>query len=315
MAKKICIVFGCTGQDGSLISRSLLRKGYEVIGVSRSNQSDYQYLSQLGINKSFEIKQITEENNLNYLQKFIESYVPDEIYNLSAQSSVGLSFNDPYSSIKSIYYHTLKLLEAARRLKFEGTIFFAGSSEMFGETENGADVYHPRSPVSPYAHAKEASFNLVKQYRELYDVNCVTGVLFNHESTLRTDKFVFPKIIKGALQCQKDKNHRLVLGNIEIFRDWGWAEDYVEAMQVITRAKKIKDHVICTGKLISLKEVIKRIFKKLDMNWEDYVIIKEGLKRTNDISKSYGNPLPLKKDLGWKNEKNIDDIINLLLNN
>ena len=182
-------------------------------------------------------------------------------------------------------------------------------------TEIGADVYHPRRPLSPYAHAKEASFNLVKQYRELYNINCVTGVLFNHESTLRTDKFVVPKIIKGALQCHTNKNHRLVLGNIEISRDWGWAEDYVEAMQIITRAHKIKDHVICTGKLISLKEVIKRIFKKLDMNWEDYVIIKEGLKRTNDISKSYGNPIPLRKDLGWKNEKNIDDIINLLLSN
>ncbi len=314
MAKKICIVFGCTGQDGSLICNSLLRKGYEVIGVTRSIQSDYQYLNQLGINKSFEIKQINEENDLSSLQKFIEYYQPAEIYNLSAQSSVGLSFNDPYSSIKSIYYQTLRLLEASRRSNFDGKIFFAGSSEMFGETEIGADIFHPRRPISPYAHAKDASFNLVKQYRELYDLNCVTGVLFNHESTLRTDKFVLPKIIQGALQCQMNKNNKLVLGNIEIFRDWGWAADYVEAMQLITRAKEHRDHVICTGKITSLKEIVNKIFKKLDMDWQNYVIVKEDLKRERDIKKSFGNPKPLKSELGWENKKNIDEIINLLLN-
>ena len=308
------MVFGCSGQDGSLISNSLLNKGYEVIGVSRSNQNDSKYLKQLGINKSFEVKQFSEDNDLLSFQKLIEFHEPAEIYNLSAQSSVGISFQDPYRSIKSIYHQTLMLLEATRTINFKGNIFFAGSSEMFGETEIGADICHPRNPSSPYAHAKEASFNLVKQYRKLYDLNCVTGVLFNHESILRTDKFVIPKIIKGALNCQKNKNYKLTLGNIDIFRDWGWAEDYVEAMQIITRAKKQKDHVICTGNLTSLKEIIDKIFRKLDMNWEDYVIVKEELKRKQDIKINFGNPQPLKDELGWENKKSIDEIINLLFN-
>ena len=175
------MVFGCTGQDGSLISNSLLKKGYEVIGITRSNSPNYQYLKQLGINQSFKIQKIGDENDLFSYQKLIEFHNPIEIYNLSAQSSVGLSFKEPYSSIKSIYHQTLMLLEATRTINFKGNIFFAGSSEMFGETEIGADIFHPRNPSSPYAHAKEASFNLVKQYRQLYDLNCVTGVLFNHE--------------------------------------------------------------------------------------------------------------------------------------
>ena len=309
------MVFGCTGQDGSLICNSLLKKGYEVIGISRSNQPDYQYLKQLAINKSFEIKKLGIENDLFAFQKIIEFYKPIEIYNLSAQSSVGLSFKDPYTSIKSIYHSTLILLEAIRTIEFEGNIFFAGSSEIFGETNIGADVNSPRKPKSPYAHAKDASMNLVKQYRELYDLNCITGVLFNHESKIRTEKFVIPKIIKGAIDCQKDNNKRLTLGNINISRDWGWAEDYVEAMQIITRAKEKKDYVICTGKLISLREIIEKVFKKLNMNWQDYVILEKELKRPYDISKSYGNPKSLKDDLGWENKKTIDDIINLLLDN
>tara|TARA_B100000945_G_scaffold98690_1_gene77305 strand:- start:8445 stop:9374 length:930 start_codon:yes stop_codon:yes gene_type:complete len=307
------MVFGCTGQDGSLISNSLLKKGYEVIGITRSNTPNYQYLKQLGINQSFEIQKIGDENDLFSFQKLIEFHNPIEIYNLSSQSSVGLSFKEPYSSIKSIYHLTLILLEAIRTIQFKGNIFFAGSSEMFGETKVGADINYPREPLSPYAHAKEASFNLVKQYRKYYKINCVTGVLFNHESTLRPDKFVIPKIIKGALQCKKNKNYKLNLGNIDIARDWGWAEDYVEAMQIITRAKKKHDHVICTGKLTSLTELIEKVFKQLDMNWKDHVIIDTKYTRPNDILKSFGSPKALKLELDWENKKSIEDIIDLLL--
>ncbi len=307
------MVFGCTGQDGSLISNSLLRKGYEVLGITRSSKPNYQYLQQLGINQSFEIKKIGVENDLLSFQKLIEFYDPIEIYNLSAQSSVGLSFKEPYSSIKSIYHQTLILLEAIRTIEFNGTIFMAGSSEMFGETKVAADIYHPRKPLSPYAHAKEASFSLVKQYRRIYNINCVTGVLFNHESTLRTDRFVIPKIIKGAIQCKKNKAYKINLGNIDIYRDWGWAEDYVEAMQRITRADKKQDHVICTGNLTSLKDFIKKVFDKIDLNWQDHVTINKGHKRPHDILKSFGSPQALKLELNWENKKSIEDIIELLL--
>ena len=307
------MVFGCTGQDGSLACYSLLKKGYTVLGISRSVQPNYQYLKKLGINRSFEIQQLAEGHELNSYQKILETYKPDEIYNLAAQSSVSLSFEEPYSCIQSIYQLTLLILEAARTIEFDGNIFFAGSSEVFGNTKNAAKINSPKRSLSPYAHAKEASLELVSRYRDLYNLNCITGILFNHESTLRTEKFVIPKIIKGALRCEKDKNYKLHLGNIDIARDWGWAPDYVEAIQQITRANVKKDYVICTGKLTKLIQVIDKTFKKLNMNWQDYVMISENDKRKFDITQSFGDPKPLKNELGWENKKSIDEIINLML--
>ena len=315
MSKKLCIVFGCTGQDGSLTCYSLLKKGYNVIGISRNFSPNYKYLKKLDINNSFEIRHLNKEEDLYSYQKLIDFYRPDEIYNLAAQSSVSFSFKEPYITIKSIYHLTQNILEAARKLDFKGTIFFAGSSEIFGETKKAAGINHPKNCKSPYAHAKEASLNLVRHYREVYNLNCITGILFNHESPLRSEKFVIPKIIKGAKKCKNDKNFQLLLGNIDISRDWGWAEDYVEAMQIITRAKEKKDYVICTGKLTPLISIIEKTFRKLDMNWHDYVVVNKNFKRSFDISQNFGDPKPLKNKLGWQNTKNIDDIIDLLLEN
>ena len=307
------MVFGCTGQDGSLACYSLLKKGYTVLGISRSVKPNYQYLKKLGIDRSFEIQQLAVKDDLNLFKKILETFQPDEIYNLAAQSSVGLSFKEPYSCIQSIYQLTLLILEAARKMEFDGNIFFAGSSEVFGDTKTAAGINSPKRSLSPYAHAKEASFQLVSRYREIYNLNCMTGIFFNHESSLRTERFVIPKIIKGAIRCEKDKNYKLHLGNIDIARDWGWAPDYVEATQEITRAKIKKDYVICTGKLTQLVEVINKTFKKLNMDWKDYVVISESYKRKFDITQNFGDPRPLKNELGWENKKNIDEIIDLLL--
>ena len=313
LANKLCIVFGCTGQDGSLACYSLLKKGYKVLGISRSFPPNYQYLKKLGIYRSFEIKQLADENELISCQKILETYKPDQIYNLAAQSSVGVSFQEPFSCIQSIYQLSLVILEAARNTKFDGNIFFAGSSEIFGNTQVAAGVNHTKKSLSPYAHAKEASMQLVCKYREIYALNCITGILFPHESILRAENFVFPKIIKGAVRCQKNKDYTLNLGNINLARDWGWAPDYVEAMQLMTSSKVNKDYVICTGKLTPLIEVINKTFKKLDMNWQDYVVINEKSKRSYDISQSFGDAKPLKNELGWENTKNIDDIIDLMI--
>ena len=309
------MVFGCTGQDGSLACHSLLKRGYKVIGISRNIEPNYQYLAKLGIDNSFEIKHLGIGQELKSYQKILDFYKPDEIYNLAAQSSVSLSFKEPYSCIDSIYTLTLTILEAARNVQFEGNLFFAGSSEIFGNTKVQASINHPKNCLSPYAHAKEASMQLICKYREIYGLNCTIGILFPHESTLRTQKFVVPKIIKGALKCQKDKSYKLHLGNINISRDWGWAPDYVEAMQIITRANLQKDFVICTGKLTPLKVLIEKTFKKLNMNWQDYVVINKNFKRSFDIAESVGDPNPLKNELGWENKKNIDEIIDLLLQN
>ena len=153
------MVFGCTGQDGSLACYSLLKQGHTVIGISRSFPPDYHYLKKLGIHKSFEIKQMQVDKEVSSFKKMIDFYKPNEIYNLAAQSSVSTSFEEPYTSITSIYQLTLVILEAARQLEFKGTIFFAGSSEVFGNTKKPADLYYPQEPISPYAIAKQASLN------------------------------------------------------------------------------------------------------------------------------------------------------------
>ena len=232
---------------------------------------------------------------------------------MAGQSSVGKSFLIPKETAESIIDGTLNILEVARYLNFRGKIFFAGSGEMFGSTEVAADINYPQKPVSPYGICKQTSFNLVKFYRENFNLNCVTGVLFNHESHLRNENFVTQKIISGAISAQKNKNHKLKLGNIDIRRDWGWAEEYVEAMQILLKNTDNQDHVICTGKLTSLLEFIDITFNKLNLNWEDHVIIDESLKRKNEIPKSFGNPNPLEKILKWKAKSNIDEIITKLL--
>ena len=305
-------MLGCNGQDGSLISHSLLKQGYNVIGLTRSIQNSSNNLSKLGIEKDINIETGKIEDHERILE-LIEKYQPDEVYNLASQSSVGRSFSEPRTTIESIVQGSLNILEISREIGYSGRLFFAGSSEMFGETREKADIDHVQQPNNPYAVAKQTSFKLVQLYREIYKLNCVTGVLFNHESSLRTKNFVTQKIIDGAVKTFKDKSHRIKLGNIEISRDWGWAKEYVEAMQVINRSKELRDYVICSGRLTSLREFLNKSYKSLGLNWEEHVDIRSSLKRETDIKTSVGDPLPLYNSLDWKAEIDIDKIIELLI--
>ena len=305
-------MLGARGQDGALICKSLLQKNYSVIGLGKHSSSPLENLKKLGVEKEIDL-QIGDIKDEAIIKNLINKYQPEEIYNLAGQSSVGKSFLIPKETSESIINGTLTLLETAKNLDFKGKIFFAGSSEMFGLTENAADINYPQNPISPYAISKQTSFKLVKFYRENFNLNCVTGVLFNHESQLRNEHFVTHKIIKGAIKASENKNSKITLGNLYINRDWGWAEEYVEAMQTILNYGKNKDHVICTGRSTSLLDFVKITYRKLDLNWEDHVFIDEKLKRKNEISKSIGNPLPLEKDLNWKAKLTVDEIINKLI--
>ena len=308
MKHNTAIVFGCYGQDGALISKSLLAKNYTVIGISREGLSDSNNLSELGINNQINIEK-GDMNNINFIKNLIIKYEPNEIYNLAAQSSVGKSFDNPINTFESIVNASINILQASRIIEYQGRIFFAGSSEIYGNTNERATINHVQNPKSPYAIAKQASLKLVKLYREVYNLKCMTGVLFNHESELRDKQFVTQKIILGAIQSSKDRAHKIELGNINIARDWGWAEEYVEAMQLITRSKEVKDHIICTGKLTTLEEFINIAYNKFNLKWQDHVIINNSLKRKNDIQQSFGNPDPLEDDLKWKAKINIEKII------
>ena len=309
---KTALVFGSNGQDGSLICKSLLKKKYKVIGVSKSKNNISNNHELLGIQKNI-VYEVTNINDFKKVTDIIEAYQPDEIYNLAAQSSVSKSFRDPQDTIEGIINGTLNLLEACRKLGYSGRIFFAGSGEMFGHTETGADINHQHHPINPYAIGKQTSFNLVKLYREIYDIKCMTGVLFNHESCLRPKTFVTKKIINAAKNISKGEITILKLGNLNVIRDWGWAPEYVEAIQLITKAKVIKDQVICTGEANSLEKFVKKVFMAYDLNWKEYVEIDESLFRPSDIKQNYGNPDPLFNDLGWKAKESLDSIIEKLI--
>tara|TARA_B100000579_G_C22837572_1_gene859675 strand:- start:2015 stop:2971 length:957 start_codon:yes stop_codon:yes gene_type:complete len=297
-SKKTALVTGCTGQDGSLMCKSLLKKQWKVIGLSREEKNDVINHTKIGISKKVEIEKCEITDQKKFI-KLLLKYQPDEIYNLAAQSSVGKSFQEPSETFKSIVQGTINILEACRKTNYLGRIFFAGSSEIFGCTDKAANIKHPKNPVSPYGISKKTSMELVELYRDIYNLKCCTGVLFNHESILRDERFVIKKIIKNALQAKINKGHIFSLGNINIIRDWGLAEEYVEAMQVLNRSKKIKDDVICTGKQTSLKCLIKEIFNSLNLNWKDHVKLENSLFRAHDIIKSYGDPTSMYKKHGW----------------
>ena len=312
MNNKTSLIFGCAGQDGSLMSQSLLQKGEKVIGISREKTSDIFNHIRLGIEKDIEIQK-GDIRNYATISGLIETYKPEKIFNFAAQSSVGKSFHSPTETIEGIVNGTLNILEVARTVNFSGKIFFAGSSEMFGLTKIGATIKHKQNPQSPYAIAKQASFNLVKFYRKNYKINCFTGVLFNHESHLRPTNFVTQKIIEGVIKSKKNKNHKINLGNIHIKRDWGWAEEYMEAIQIMSEVNENEDHVICTGKSTSLMKFIEIAYSKLNLNWQDHVIIDDKLKRKDEISQSIGDPKPLEEKFHWRAKVDIDEIITKLI--
>ena len=266
----------------------------------------------LGIDKDVKIQKC-DINNYENVLRLISAENPDQIYNLAAQSSVGKSFSNPVDTIHSIVNGTLNILESCKKIQYEGNIFFAGSSEIFGQTEIAADISHKQNPTSPYAIAKQTSLNLVKLYREIHNIKCKTGILFNHESPLRGEHFVTHKIVSSAIQCKRNPNYKLELGNINISRDWGWAEEYVEAFQLMNSKNNDKDQIICTGKLTKLIDFISITFEKLGLNHNDHIIINQNNIRPKEINKSFGDPKPFYNKFKWKAEITINEIIDNLI--
>ena len=296
------------------MSNSLINQGYTVYGTIRKKKNTLKNHAKLGIDKKVNVISLdirSSEDVINTIKKIS----PQEIYNLAAQSSVGLSFSKPSETIETNLLGTLNILEALRVNEYEGKAFFAGSSEVFGESYEPISLESKYDPKSPYAVSKLASQNLVKAYRDSYDLKVMTGILFNHESPFRNENFVIHKIIKGAIKSSQDKTHKIELGNINIVRDWGWAEEYVEAMQIINRSNEISDQIICTGKKLSLKDFIIKVYEKLNLNWREHIQINKNLFRSNDIKISYGDPSKLSYSNNWKAKIEIDEIIdNLILN-
>jgi GDPmannose 4,6-dehydratase len=306
------IIFGATGQDGILLCNSLVKQNSLVYAFTRLDSQNLSFASKINVNANFRISCINL-NSQSAVMELIAEIVPDEVYNLAAQSSVGKSFQLPNETIQSIVMLSSYILESAKLLKSNARYFFAGSSEVFGNTCFPATISSLRMPLSPYGIAKSAAFDLVKLYRDTYDLNCVTGILFNHESSYRSSDFVTHKIINAAIACASHPSLKLRLGNLQIYRDWGWAAEYIEAIQLITRADPLKDHIICTGRSEKLEYFVDQAFSLLNLNWQDHVVLDPTLFRPTDITMSAGSPLELISLLGWSSSADVDDVIERLI--
>jgi GDPmannose 4,6-dehydratase len=312
--KKSALICGVSGQDGAYLAKLLLEKGYEVYGGSRDAQiSSFSNLKKLNIKEQVNFVSINIHDFRSVLQTIIK-IKPDEIYNLAGQSSVGLSFEQPVETLESISIGTLNLLEAIRFSNLPIHFYNAGSSECFGDTGNeAAHEETPFRPRSPYAVAKSAAFWEVANYREAYNIYACTGILFNHESPLRQERFVTQKIIASVKRISKGSAEKLRLGNIEIARDWGWAPDYVEAMWLMLQQKTADDFVIATGQTHKLKDFIQMAFETVGLNWENHVEIDSNLFRPTDLAIGKANPIKAFEKLGWKANKNLEEIVKEML--
>ena len=310
---KKALIFGISGQDGSYLAQLLLRKGYEVVGASRDAQvASLSNLTRLGIRDRVTLESVSLIDFRSVLQALMKTQ-PDEVYNLAGQSSVALSFQQPVETLESIAQGTLNLLEAIRFTGRPIRLYNAGSSECFGDTDQPADETTPFHPRSPYAVAKAAAFWEVANYREAYRIYACSGVLFNHESPLRPERFVTRKIVASACRIASGSPEKLQLGNISIQRDWGWAPEYVEAMWLMLQSAQPEDYVIATGESHSLEEFVETAFSCLGLDWQEYVALDPALLRPADISVGRANPGRAHERLGWRAQYRMRDVVRMMV--
>ena len=307
---KKALICGVSGQDGSYLAKLLLERGYLVCGTSRDAQmSSFQNLVRLGIRDRIKLESMALNDFRSVLQ-VLKKIEPDEVYNLAGQSSVGLSFEQPVETLESISLGTLNFLEAIRFTGAPIKFYNAGSSECFGDIgDRAADETTPFRPRSPYAVAKAAAFWEVANYREAYGLFACSGILFNHESPLRPQRFVTQKIVAAACRIAQGSPEKLHLGNISIQRDWGWAPEYVEAMYLMLQQEQPDDYVIATGESCTLADFVARAFECVGLNWQDHVDTDASLLRPTDLAISRGNPAKAKHQLGWQAQYTMRNIV------
>ncbi|MBE9257781.1 MULTISPECIES: GDP-mannose 4,6-dehydratase [Aphanizomenonaceae] len=312
---KKALICGVSGQDGSYLAQLLLNRGYTVCGTSRDAQiSPFQNLVHLGIKDQVKLESMSLTDFRSVLQ-VLTKIQPDEVYNLAGQTSVGLSFGQPVETLESIATGTLNLLEAIRFLGATIKVYNAGSSECFGDTGNvAAEENTAFRPRSPYAVAKSAAFWEVANYREAYGLFACSGILFNHESPLRPERFVTQKIIATACRIAQGSQEKLYLGNMSIQRDWGWAQEYVEAMYLMLQQDQPDDYVIATGESTSLEDFVAAAFTSVNLEWRDHVVVDSSLFRPTDLAFGKGNPRKAKIQLGWEAKYKMADVVQMMVN-
>jgi GDPmannose 4,6-dehydratase len=313
---KKALITGINGQDGSYLAELLLEKGYEVHGILKRNS--------VAENQTARLYHIFSELNLEYadmtdmasLIKVLQEVQPDEIYNLAAQSHVRISFDQPIYTAQTVAIGVMNLLESIRLICPKARMYQASSSEMFGNSID-EDGYQrettPMNPVSPYGCSKVFAYNLVRNYRNSYGLFLSNGILFNHESPRRGTNFVTNKVVKEAVKIKKGLSHKLVLGNLDASRDWGHAKDYVYAMWLILQHDKPDDFVCSTGVSHTVKDLVKYVFGKLDLDWKKYIGQDEKFMRPEELDVLKGDCSKAKNILGWKHKYTFETMLDEMI--
>ncbi len=315
---KRALITGITGQDGSYLAELLLEKGYEVHGLIRRSSTFntdridhiYQDPHIPGIKLRLHYGDLSVSGQMADL---IYNIQPDEIYHLGAQSHVRVSFDMPEYTGDVTGLGTVRLLEAIRKTGVKTKFYQASSSEMFGSAPAPQNEQTPFEPRSPYAAAKVYAYWLVKNYREGYNLFASNGILFNHESPRRGETFVTRKITRAATRIKLGLQDKLYLGNLEAKRDWGFAGDFVEVMWLIMQQDESDDYVIATGENHSVQEFAEKVFKKLELDYENYVGIDQRYFRPTEVDVLLGDSTKAQKKLGWKPKVTFDQLIDIMV--
>ena len=337
MKKKIALITGITGQDGSYLAEYLLKKNYKIYGIKRRSSS----FNTKRIDHIYDKSHLKQKFDVFYgdlldgtsLFNIIEKTKPDEIYNLAAQSHVRTSFDVPEYTTDVNASGTLRILEAIRRLRNKKKIKFyqASTSEIFGNTTSPQSEKTPFKPASPYAISKLYAYWITKNYREAYNIFAVNGILFNHEGCRRGETFVTRKITNGVAKIYHGSNEKIYLGNLDAKRDWGDAEDYVESMWKMLQQKQPDDYVISTGKSYSVREFVKESFKNIniDIKWKGsglneygydsktkkiYIKIDKVYFRPTEVYELKGDSRKAQKVLKWKPKIDFKSMVKKMVN-
>jgi GDPmannose 4,6-dehydratase len=318
MNKKRALIFGISGQDGSYLSEYLLSLGYEVWGMIRRHS--------VTENQNSRIDHIIDHPDLHLeygsmsdvssIENLIKKSNPDEIYNLAAQSHVRISADIPLETQQTNALGVGNLLECYRKLAPNARLYQASSSEMFGNnvnTDGSQSEFTPMEPVSVYGCTKLFSFNLVKYYRRAHGLFAANGILFNHESPRRGSNFVTTKVVKTAVEISLGMANKLMMGNLDSFRDWGFSGDYVKAMHAILNHSEPDDFVIATGVTHSVREMCEYVFGKLGLNYKDYVDVDPKFFRAEELQYLRGDASKARDILKWSPEHSFEDLLDMMI--
>ena len=312
MSKKVALITGITGQDGSYLAELLLSRGYEVVGMlRRSSSENFERIEHL----RNDIKLVQGDLLDGYsLISVLEDCQPDEIYNLAAQSFVPTSWQQPVLTSEFTAIGVTRMLEAIRNVKPDAKFYQASSSEMYGKVrETPQSEETPFYPRSPYGVAKAYGHYITVNYRESYDLFAVSGILFNHESPRRGLEFVTRKVTDGVARIKHGLSKELRMGNLEAKRDWGFAGDYVRAMHLMLQQSTPDDYVISTGETRTVRELCQIAFSAADLDWEKYVVIDPAFYRPAEVDLLVGDAKKAHEKLGWKPEVSFEQMITMMV--